>query len=293
MIVNLLIITMVSIVTSLFGIEPYLEESGINYEALMISCLIWGMGGAFISLLLSRVMARWMMGVRIIDPKDTNSQFAGLLQKVHRLARSAGINTMPQVGVYEGRDINAFATGPSKNRSLVAVSTGLLEQMNDREVEGVLGHEIAHITNGDMVTMTLVQGIVNAFVMFFARVVAYFVSSMLDERYQRIAQFVLIIGLQFLFSILASPIVFWFSRWREFRADAGGARLAGRDNMIAALEALKQNYASLMGKEEESVGANNAITTMKISGKSKSWKALFSTHPPLEQRIEQLKRYQY
>lgn len=285
MIVNVLVIVTISIVTSLLGIQPYLSGHGINYESLMIFCLMWGMGGAFISLMLSRVMARWMMGVKVIAPDTRDGQGGALLQKVHRLARSAGLQVMPQVGIYESPDINAFATGPTKNRSMVAVSSGLLTRMNDNETEGVLGHEIAHIANGDMVTMTLVQGIVNAFVMFFARIIAFFVSSAVDERYQFMARIAVTIALEIAFSFLGMMVVAWFSRWREFRADAGGARLAGREKMIAALQALERNFASLQAGKEE---AAPSIATMKISGKSGGLMALLSTHPPLAERIRQL-----
>ncbi len=287
MIVNVLVLVTISIVSSIFGIGHYLDAQGINYESLMFFCLMWGMGGAFISLALSRVMARWMTGVKIISTDTRDSQQAALLQAVHRLARSAGIDKMPQVGIYESPEVNAFATGPTKNRSLVAVSSGLLQRLSDREIEGVLGHEVAHITNGDMVTMTLVQGIVNAFVMFFARVVAFFASSAVDERYQYMVRFALTIALEIAFSFLGMIIVAWFSRWREFRADAGGARLAGRENMIAALEALKRTVPAMQktaGQEEM------ALASMKISGKSGGLMMLFATHPPLDLRIKQLYR---
>ena len=290
MIVNVLVIVTISIVTSLLGIQPYLSAQGINYESLMIFCLMWGMGGAFISLMLSRIMARWMMGVKIIAPDIRDADMSALVQKVHRLARSAGLHSMPQVGVYESPDINAFATGPSKSRSLVAVSSGLLRRMSDSETEGVLGHEIAHISNGDMVTMTLVQGIVNAFVMFFARVIAFFVSSTVDERYQFMVRFGLIIVLQIAFSFLGMMVVARFSRWREFRADAGGARLAGREKMIAALQALERNFASLQASKEETAPS---VATMKISGKSGGLMALLSTHPPLQERIRQLQSVRF
>ena len=285
MIVNVLVIVTISIVTSLLGIQPYLSAQGINYESLMIFCLMWGMGGAFISLMLSRIMARWMMKVKVIAADTRDGQLSALVQKVHRLARAAGLHTMPQVGIYESPDINAFATGPTKNRSMVAVSSGLLTRMNDNETEGVLGHEVAHIANGDMVTMTLVQGIVNAFVMFFARIIAFFVSSTVDERYQFMVRIGVTIALEIAFSFLGMMVVAWFSRWREFRADAGGARLAGREKMIAALQALERNFASLQAAKQE---AAPSVATMKISGKSGGLMALLSTHPPLQERIRQL-----
>ena len=285
--VNLLVVITIGIVTSLLGVQSYIQPYGINYESLMIFCLLWGFGGAFISLMLSRIMARWLMKVKVLDPKDKSSQNAALIQTVHRLARSAGLSTMPQVGYYDSPDINAFATGPTKNRSLVAVSTGLLSRMNEDETEGVLGHEVAHIANGDMVTMTLVQGIVNAFVMFFARIIAFAATATVDERYQWIVRFAVIIALEIAFSFLGMFVVAKFSRWREFRADAGGARLAGREKMLAALQALERNYASLSEGEKHT---SKAINTMKISGKTGGLMALLSTHPPLKERITVLQR---
>ncbi len=287
MIVNVLVITTVSIVTSLLGIQPYLTAYGINYESLMIFCLLWGMGGAFISLLLSRVMARWMMNLKIIPSDTRDPMFANLVQTIHHLSRSAGLTKMPQVAVYESPDCNAFATGPTKNRSLVAVSSGLLRRMNEHELRGVLGHELAHIANGDMVTMALIQGIVNAFVMFFARIIAFVISSSVDERYQFIVHFALIIALQIAFSFLGMFVVAGFSRWREFRADAGGSRLAGREAMIAALEALRRDVGNLAAANKEE---SPALATMKISTKPSGFLALLSTHPPLEQRIARLRR---
>ena len=284
-IVNILVIVTISIVTSALGLGSYMSSKGINYSSLMVFCLMWGMGGAFISLMLSRVMARWMSGVRLITRDTNDSVLRDLVDSVYRLARSAGIGTMPQVGVYDSPDINAFATGPTKNRSLVAVSTGLLQRMNKDELEGVLGHEIAHITNGDMVTMTLIQGIVNAFVMFFARIIAFFVTSTLDERYQWIARFAVIILLQIAFSFLGMMVVAWFSRWREFRADAGGARLAGRERMIAALEALRRDFDSRAKPRKE----QTALASLKISGRHGGLMALVSTHPPLVERVRRLR----
>ena len=282
-IVNVLVIVTISIVTSALGLGSYMSGKGINYESLMVFCLMWGMGGAFISLMLSRVMARWMSGVKLVTRDTNDSVLRDLVDSVYRLARAAGIRTMPQVGVYDSQDINAFATGPTKNRSLVAVSTGLLQRMNKNELEGVLGHEIAHISNGDMVTMTLIQGIVNAFVMFFARIIAFFVTSTVDERYQWIVRFVVIILLEIAFSFLGMMVVAWFSRWREFRADAGGARLAGRERMIAALEALRRDFGRVEPQKEQT-----AFASLKISGKHGGLMALISTHPPLVERVRRL-----
>jgi heat shock protein HtpX len=178
--VNILIVTTISVVMSLLGVQPYLDAKGINYQSLLFFCLIWGFGGAFISLALSKVIAKWTMGVQIIDRNTQDYRLRHLVERVHRLSENAGIGKMPEVGIYESPEINAFATGPSKNNSLVAVSTGLLHNMNESELDGVLAHEVAHIANGDMVTMTLVQGVVNAFVMSLARVAGFFISQLVD-----------------------------------------------------------------------------------------------------------------
>jgi heat shock protein HtpX len=288
--VNIGIIIMISLVLNLLGVRPYLDAKGINYEALMIFCLVWGMGGAFISLMLSKKMAQWMMGVQIIDP-NAGGEYGELVRTIHRLAKSAGLEKMPAVGIYSGMELNAFATGPSKNNSLVAVSQGLLQNMTRDEVEGVLGHEVAHIANGDMVTMTLIQGVVNAFVMFFARIAAYGVQQVLrgdDEEGEGLgffAHIALVILFELLFGLIGAMITAWFSRHREFRADAGGARLAGRPKMEAALRRLQQATDRI--KED-----NMAVQTLKISGKRSKFFALMSTHPPLELRIQKLRNFE-
>ena len=288
--VNILVVLTISITLNLLGVRPYLDARGINYRALLIFCAVWGMGGAFISLGLSRVMAKWSMGVKVIDPNAAHPELQGLVQTVHRLALAAGLRTMPQVGVYESDEVNAFATGPTKNRSLVAVSTGLLRRLRRDEVEGVLGHEIAHVANGDMVTMTLVQGVVNAFTMFLARVLAFFVAQLFrrdDEEgggVSHLVYFVATLVFDIAFSILGSIVVAWFSRLREFRADAGGARLAGREQMIGALEALQRTYGIV-----DPASSQAAVQTLKISGHPTGLMRFFSTHPPLETRIARLK----
>ena len=280
---NILIISTLSIVMSLFGVQPYLDAKGINYQSLMIFCVIWGFGGAFISLALSRIMAKWMMGVKIIDPETKDAELRSLVQKVHGFARIAGIQKMPEVGYYEADDLNAFATGPTKNRSLVAVSTGLLRNMNEKELDGVLAHEVAHIANGDMVTMTLVQGVVNAFVMFLARVIGFFASQFVSEDKRNIVQFGIVIACEIVLGILGMIVVSAFSRRREYRADRGGASLSSTQSMIAALERLKANYQIPQAKEQI------AISTLKISGKAGGLLKLFSTHPDLNDRIEKLR----
>ncbi len=234
---NILIIATITIITNVLGVRYWIEDNGINYISLMIFCSIWGFVGAFISLALSKVMAKWAMGVQIIDPNKAIGVERDLLSRVQRLASSARI-PIPEVGIYESPEINAFATGPTKSSSLVAVSTGLLNYMDSQEVEGVLAHEISHISNGDMVTMTLLQGIVNSFVLFFSIIVANLISSVLrqnsnegsDSRndHNPILDFVIRQILMIVFGILGSIVTSWFSRAREFRADAGGAKLAKR-----------------------------------------------------------------
>ncbi len=276
---NLLVIVTISITMNLLGIQPYLTANGLDPVALAEFCLVWGMGGAFVSLAISRMMAKWAMGVKVIDPENARGAARELVDTVHRLARSAGLDAMPEVGVYDSPELNAFATGPTKSRALVAVSTGLLQAMDPAELEGVLGHELTHVANGDMVTMTLLQGVVNAFVMFLARVIAFVVSRQV-ERNRETVRFAVTIALEIALSLLGSMVVAAFSRWREYRADAGGARLAGRERMIAALEALRRRYEPLTPK--------TAYSSLQIAGRSGGLMALFASHPPLEKRIAAL-----
>ncbi len=290
--VNIAVIVTISIVSSIIfrilGIDPYYLSGGrINYESLMVLCLVWGMGGAFISLLLSKSIVKWSMRVQIIDA-HAGGEYGELVRTVHRLAKGAGLGKMPEVGIYPGQELNAFATGSSKNNSLVAVSEGLLRHMTREEVEGVLGHEVAHIANGDMVTMTLIQGVINAFVMFFARIAAFAVSQVVrgeDEEGEGLGWFahmMVVFLFEILFGILGSVVVAWFSRQREFRADAGGARLAGRGKMEAALQKLRTGVDLNNNQHPE-------IAALKISSKGSKLMALLSTHPPLELRIQRLR----
>ena len=290
LVLNFLVILMISLVLNLFNLQPFLAHYGINYSSLMIFCLIWGMGGAFISLALSRIMAKWMMGVNVIDPETSDPEQRELLDVVHRLADDAGI-PMPQVGIYSSKEVNAFATGPTQKRTLVAVSSGLLQRMNDPEIKAVLGHEITHISNGDMITMTLLQGVVNAFVMFLARVLAFIFSGMGKNRegsntsggYLGYILFVYLF--EVIFMILGSMVIAAYSRWREFRADAGGAHLAGKENMIAALNTLR-----VMNEIRDPKSDSPSFNAFKISTSTKKGMFhLFATHPPLEERIERLK----
>ena len=281
--VNVLILVTLSFTLNLLGVRPYLSSRGLDYNSLMVFCLVWGMGGAFISLQLSRFMAKMAMGVKLVDGRTGHADLDWLHHTVRQLTERAGV-PMPEVGYYDSAEVNAFATGPSKRRSLVAVSSGLLQTMRHDEVEGVLAHEIAHVQNGDMVTMTLIQGVVNAFVMFFSRIIANIVRQMVDERNAYLASLLVTIALDIAFGFIGMMVVAWFSRAREFRADAGGAQLAGRAQMIAALQRLMQNKA-LVDTTRPS------LATMKIAG-AKGWMPLFSTHPPLEDRIRALQGVQ-
>lgn len=283
---NLLVIATISIICTLFGITGYLNKHGIDYQMLAGFCLIWGFGGAFISLLLSKFMAKMAMGVVIINPRTATENEHYLLDMVHRLAKQAGLTTMPEVGVYHSQEVNAFATGPTKNNSLIAVSSGLLNSMNRNEVEGVLAHEVSHIANGDMVTMTLVQGVINAFALFLSRIIAYAISmaSSRDGEHHNdtpgMAYYLLTMLFDIIFTLLGSILVAAFSRWREYRADAGGAKLAGRDKMVAALQRLKAGA----GMEDDSAPS---LATLKISHHP-AWLEIFSTHPPIDKRIARL-----
>ncbi len=283
---NLLIIVTLSIVLRLLGLDRYVTAGGnLDYSALFGFCLVWGMGGAFISLAISRMMAKWTMRVRVIDPQNPG-QFSSLVEMVHRMAEKAKLPAMPEVGVYDSPEVNAFATGPTKSRALVAVSTGLLQRMDRDQVEGVVGHEIAHIANGDMVTMTLIQGVVNAFVMFFARIIAWAVTSNMRQEMRFMVSFLIITVLEIGLGILGFMVVAWFSRQREFSADRGGAAYAGRGKMISALQGLGRVYG--IGTEEEGT-RGEALATLKISGKKKGGLlSLMSTHPDLSARIAAL-----
>jgi len=289
--VNLLVMITITVILGLFKVNRYFPEGGL--AGLAVFCLVWGFAGAFISLALSRVMAKWMMGVRVIPPETGDPTLSQLVETVHGLARAANLPKLPEVGIYESDEINAFATGPTRSRALVAVSTGLLQRMGSHEVEGVLGHEVTHVANGDMVTMTLIQGVVNSFVLFLSRILAFIVSQALRSRDSRdggggAMQYLLAMVFQIFLSILGSLVVLWFSRWREFRADAGGARLAGRQNMINALRALQRLQEPDVVQAEAQ--QHPAFQALKISGPTGGIARLFASHPPLEERIARLER---
>jgi heat shock protein HtpX len=282
-VLNILIILTISITLSILGVKPYLTASGIDYKSLLIFCLVWGMSGAFISLMLSRVMARWMMGVRLIDPNTRDPHLRWLVDTVYRLARQAGISKMPWVGIYISPEVNAFATGPTRNRSLIAVSSGLLETMNEDEIEGVLGHEVSHIANGDMVTMTLLQGVINAIVMFLARVIAFVLVRRDGERDASGIRYLITMFFEIFLSFFGMILIAWFSRYREFEADKGGANLSGREKMIMALERLKKTL------ERADLCDAESFRAFKISSKKGGFLRLFATHPPLDERIRRLR----
>ncbi|MBI3049117.1 MAG: protease HtpX [Acidobacteria bacterium] len=284
LVTNLAIVVMLSIVLGLLGVGRYVGPAGLDIRALAVFCFVWGMGGALISLQMSRFIAKQATGARLVDGRTGHEELDWVYTTVARLTQQANL-PMPQVAVYESPEVNAFATGPSKSRSLVAVSTGLLRSMRHEEVEGVIGHEIAHIGNGDMVTMTLLQGVINAFVMFFARIIAFAIASRGDSRDRGAGgSFLVVIVLQIVLGILGSLITAWFSRQREFRADRGGALLAGRDRMLAALRRLAANRELVDTRHQ-------ALATLKING-ARGWMVFFSTHPPLEARIAALERFQ-
>jgi heat shock protein HtpX len=277
---NLAVLLLIGIVTKLLGLDAYLGRHGMNYGMLLTYAAIVGMGGAFISLAISKWMAKMTTGAQVIAQPRTEAE-AWLLSTVKRHADAAGIG-MPEVAIYDGPEMNAFATGMSKNNALVAVSTGLLASMDRRQVDAVLGHEISHVANGDMVTLTLIQGVLNTFVVFLARVIGSLVDSALRGNREGdsgggFAYFAIVMVLQIVLGIGATMIVMWFSRWREFRADAGGARLAGRDSMIAALQRLAANHGQTTLPQE--------VQAFGISG---HFGKLFASHPPIEERIAAL-----
>ncbi|EHQ52026.1 heat shock protein HtpX [Ectothiorhodospira sp. PHS-1] len=282
---NLAIIVVLSITLRILGVERILDESGtnLNLSNLLVFAAVFGFGGSFISLAISKWMAKKTMNVQVIEQPRTETE-RWLVETVRRQAQQAGIG-MPEVGIFDSPDPNAFATGMSRNNALVAVSTGLMDNMNRDEVEAVLGHEVAHVANGDMVTLALIQGVINTFVIFLARVIGHLVDRVVfkNEEGHGPAFWVTTIVAEIILAILASIIVMWFSRQREFRADEGGAKLAGREKMIAALERLRaaQGQPSQMPDQMQAFGIRG--------GMGQGIKKLFMTHPPLEERIMALK----
>jgi heat shock protein HtpX len=283
---NVAILLVLSVTLRVFGVDRILDEqgAGLDLSALLIFSAVLGFSGSLISLAMSKFIAKRMMGVRVIEqPRDANE--AWLVETVRRQAAAAGIG-MPEVGIFDAPDMNAFATGPRKNNALVAVSSGLLRGMSRREAEAVLGHEISHVANGDMVTLTLIQGVVNTFVIFLSRVIGYVIDRVVfkTERGHGPAFLVTVIIAQLVLGILASMIVMWFSRQREFRADAGGAKLEGRDSMIGALERLRQQHPQPLPDQMAAFGISGTL--------GQGLKRLLMTHPPLEERIAALRAAQ-
>lgn len=283
LVTNLAVVFVLSIAMRLLGIDQYIAAQGGSAYGLLVFAAVFGFGGAIISLLMSKWSAKRMMGVRIIEqPRDAVETW--LVETVRRQAREAGIG-MPEVGIFDSPDPNAFATGANKNKALVAVSTGLLQRMKREEVEAVLGHEVGHVANGDMVTLTLIQGVVNTFVIFLARIIGGFVDRAIfkNEEGRGIGYFAVVLVSELLLGILASIIVMWFSRQREFRADVAGARLASPRHMIGALEALKRvHQPEALPQQMAAFGINGGIGS--------GLKKLFMSHPPLDERIDALKR---
>ena len=282
LVTNLAIVLVLSFTARILGVDRFLLANGMNLGGLLVFAALFGFGGSLISLAISKWMAKMSTGARVIE-QPSNAVEQWLVDTVRRHAQHAGIG-MPEVAIYDGPEINAFATGPSRNNALVAVSTGLLNSMSKDEAEAVLGHEITHVANGDMVTLALIQGVVNTFVIFFARIIGNMVDKVVFKNQDGpgIAYYVTSIVAELVLGILASIIVMWFSRQREFRADAGGAQLAGREKMIAALQRLKAAY--------EPSTLPEGVKAFGISGKESGGLAsLFLSHPPLDVRIEALR----
>lgn len=281
---NLGILIVLSITMRIFGIEPYLNAQGLNYQSLLIFAAVFGMGGAFVSLALSKWTAKRFTGAQVIE-QPRNAHETWLVDTVRRQAQQAGIG-MPEVAVYDAPDVNAFATGMNKNNALVAVSTGLLRSMTRDEAEAVLGHEVTHVANGDMVTLALIQGVVNTFVIFLSRIIGQVVDKVVfkNEHGHGPAFWITTIVSELVLGFLASTIVMYFSRRREFRADEGGADLAGRQKMIAALQRLKAGVSEPHLPDQ--------LAAFGISGGvGAGIKKLFMSHPPLDERISALQNY--
>ncbi len=281
---NLAIVLVLSFTMRILGVEPYLTANGLNLGSLLIFAALMGFGGSLISLAISKWMAKKSMGVRVIETPSSSTEF-WLVETVKKYAADAGIG-MPEVGIFDSPQVNAFATGMNKNNALVAVSSGLLTAMTRQEAEAVIGHEVAHVANGDMVTLALIQGVVNTFVMFLSRVIGHTVDKVVfkSERSGGPAFFITMIVAELVLGIFASIIVMWFSRRREFRADRGGASLAGKQNMIAALERLASLHPAPLPEKMAAFGI--------AGGGASGLKRLFMTHPPLEERIAALRAAQ-
>lgn len=290
---NFIIVLTISLILQLLHVGPYLTAYGVNYTSLAVFCLIWGMVGAFISLMLSRIMAKWMLNIRLIQNGHADNQSQMLFDMVARISQKAGLPDVPEVGIFESPELNAFATGPSKRRSLVAFSRGLINTLSKEEIEAVAAHEISHIANGDMVTMTLLQGVVNAFVMFLARAIAFVVSGFGKDRQKGeggsyMSYMLCVFLFEIVFMILGSLLIAYFSRRREYRADKGSADLLGKAPMINALRRLNKQHAlnTMQTKRTETVD----VLMIARPGNKRRFFELFASHPPIQNRIEHLER---
>jgi heat shock protein HtpX len=288
---NIAIILTISTITTVLGFNQYITDVGIDYASLAGFCLIWGMVGSFISLFLSKFMVKMTMGVQVFGQEVVDQKLQWLFTTTQHLSQQAGLSNMPELGIYPGNEINAFATGATSNSALMAISQGALENLSEEELEGIIGHELAHIKNGDMVTMALVQGVMNAFVMFFARIIAFAIQNFIrgeddeDEApglVNGVAYHLTVYVLQVVFGFFAMFIVAYFSRIREFSADRDGANIAGKGKMLAALKALDRTYEALPASADN-------IKCFKMSS-PKSFMELLSTHPPLGERIAELEK---
>jgi heat shock protein HtpX len=293
---NILVVTTLAILLNILSAFFGWHLNGSSYLGIIILCSVFGFGGAFISLLLSKTIAKWTMHLTVIEPNTQDASERWLLETVYRIARQAGMEKMPEVCFYQSADPNAFATGPGKDNALVAVSTGLMENMDKASVEGVLAHELSHVTNGDMVTMTLIQGVINTFVMVISWILTQLIMNAIRSKDDRegglggffLSQMIYMV-VQIPLSLLGMLVVMRFSRWREYHADAGSAHLVGREKMISALEALKELSERRLKIPADQM-PSQSLQAMMISGKGTS---LFASHPALEDRIEALRQSKY
>lgn len=288
---NILIVLTVSVLCDLLGLKPYITNAGLDLTSLGIFCFIWGMTGAFISLLLSKKIAKWMLKLKILKFDGTlTADERKIFRMVEDISAKAKITTMPEVATFKSNQCNAFATGASKNSALIAVSTALMDTLSDNELEAVIAHEMSHITNGDMVTMTLLQGVINSFVMFLSRVIAYALSGMGNRNGRRsgspMSYFMFTILFEMIFLSLGSILIFYVSRKREFAADKGAATLVGKENMIAALHRLKPETAITRKELEKQKGF--AAMMIRPQRKPRTSSPIFATHPSIEERIKAL-----
>lgn len=290
---NFVIVLTISLILQLLNVKPYLNAYGLNYESLAVFCLVWGMVGALISLALSRKMAKWMLHIHLVDSKSPDNQSKMIFDMVARISQRAGLPDIPEVGIFESNELNAFATGPTKRRSLVALSRGLINTLSKEEIEAVIAHEVSHIVNGDMVTMTLLQGVVNAFVMFLSRVVAFLISGFGRDRERGksgsyMSYVLCTFVFEIIFMILGSMIVAYFSRRREYRADRGSADLLGKAPMINALRRLERQHE--MSAAEVARSQNVDVLMIARPGGKRRFFELFGTHPSIKDRIERLEQ---